>query len=128
MLLLGIGQGLSVVASFPFADLTRDWQPEAGVPVWTGALSIVTGMAWAFAIGTAFLGVSAGTDQLLPDVHLVEDGAKLLGALTWLAAQMIMTLRRSSPDEPDTGRDGDPVPLSGTSPSGCPSCGSPTRP
>lgn len=47
------------------------------------------GVAVAFVLGAALLAVSAGFDQMFSGAHLVEDGAKLLGALVWLTLPML---------------------------------------
>ena len=37
----------------------------------------------AFLLGAALLGLSIVADQLFPGLHLLEDGATLLGVLLW---------------------------------------------
>ncbi len=50
-------------------------------------------VAGAFLVGAGLLGVSAVVDQSLSGQHLLEDGAKLLGALVWLTVPMIACRR-----------------------------------
>ncbi len=78
--------------------------PNNGVPqeaflvvyaVTAALLSVVVmrgpdrGVLLAFVLGAALLAVSVVYDQLLADQHLIEDGAKLLGALVWLTVPVI---------------------------------------
>lgn len=54
------------------------------------------GSTVAFLLGLAWLGVSAVADTVLHHRFLLEDGSKLLGALTWLAVPLL-TLRGRVP-------------------------------
>ncbi|MGY1845736.1 MULTISPECIES: hypothetical protein [unclassified Blastococcus] len=47
-----------------------------------------------FVLGAALLGASVALDQFAEGRHLLEDGAKLLGALTWLTVPVLVVLRR----------------------------------
>ncbi|MGY1622103.1 hypothetical protein ACI789_07915 [Geodermatophilus sp. SYSU D00965] len=47
----------------------------------------------AFLLGAVFLGASVFVDQLLRHAFLLEDGAKLLGALVWLTVP-VLSVRR----------------------------------
>ncbi len=81
--------------------------PENGVPqeVFLGAYAVLAGVlvAWflrtpgtpgtvAFLLGLAWLGVSVLVDVTLRHQFLLEDGSKLLGAMTWLTVPLL-TLR-----------------------------------
>lgn len=48
-----------------------------------------TGSSFAFFLGLVWLGLSALADGALQHRFLLEDGSKLLGALTWLAVPLI---------------------------------------
>ena len=48
-----------------------------------------TASSVAFLLGAALLGLSLVADQLFPGLHLLEDGAKLLGVLLWTTVPVL---------------------------------------
>ena len=63
------------------------------------------GMVLAFALGAMLLALSVFMDQVAPGHHLLEDGAKLLGALLWLAVPVIACAGRHRPADSTVGGD-----------------------
>lgn len=60
----------------------------------------LAGSTVAFLLGLGWLGVSVLADAFLYHRFLLEDGSKLLGALTWLAVPLLTLRARPSPAEP----------------------------
>jgi hypothetical protein len=104
--------GLAVLAALLMADdalqVHDEVGPQNGVPqiafmvvyaLAAAALSLAflrrprAAATAAFVLGAVFLGASVVVDQLLRHAFLLEDGAKLLGALVWLTVP-VLSVRR----------------------------------